>query len=103
MIRTGLVAMVGCLAGCANFEPYHRTDVWYPSGSNAGNIAAMAVDPADLIHGRGGKAGDAPQAAGAIDRIWEGHPKPLGSTGGTSSAAGGAPAGAAAGPGAQSQ
>jgi len=43
------------LAGCDgdyNKEPYQRTDVWYPTGANAGNLAAQAVNPADLIRGR---------------------------------------------------
>jgi hypothetical protein len=98
MIRTFLFVMVAFAAGCANVEPYHRTDVWYPTGSNAGNIAAMAANPNDLIRGRSGQQGDARQAATAIDRIWEGHPKPLGIAGATP-----APTGAAAGPGAPGQ
>jgi type IV pilus biogenesis protein CpaD/CtpE len=98
MIRIGLTMVVVFVAGCANFEPYHRSDVWYPTGSNAGNIAAMAADPNDLILGRSGKEGDAPQAGAAIDRVLDGRAKPLGITSSTS-----APAAAAAGPGAQNQ
>lgn len=65
------------LAGCANKEPYQRTDVWYPTGSNAGNIAAMAVNPNDLIRGHGSLTTDAVPATIAVDRILLDHPKPL--------------------------
>jgi hypothetical protein len=98
MIRTGLAIMVVAVAGCADSEPYHRTDVWYPTGSNAGNIAAMAARPGDLILGRSGKQGDAQQAAEAIDRVWQGNAKPLVTTGGPSASAGGAPAAGTAAP-----
>jgi hypothetical protein len=98
MIRTGLAVMVVFATGCAKFEPYHRTDVWYPTGSNAGNIAAMAAHPNDLILGRSGNEGDARQAADAIDRVLDGRARQLGTMSSTS-----APVGAAAGPGAQNQ
>lgn len=90
MTRICLGMMVGFLVGCANTEPYHRTDVWYPTGANAGNIAAMAVRPSDLILGRSDNEGDARQAAGAINRVWEGQTKPLSSTSSPSVSAGGA-------------
>jgi type IV pilus biogenesis protein CpaD/CtpE len=77
MIRVSGIMLVVFVAGCANSDPYHRNDVWYPTGSNAGNMAAMAVRPSDLIHGRNGDEGDAHQAALAIDHIWLGQPKPL--------------------------
>jgi hypothetical protein len=91
------VMLVVCAAGCTNYVgPYDRTDVWHPTGSNAGNLAAMAVRPTDLIRGKNGQQGDARQAATAIDHVWQGHPQPLGA--GTETPAPGA--GAAPGPGA---
>jgi hypothetical protein len=80
MIRISGIMLVLFVAGCANSEPYHRDDVWYPTGANAGNMAAMAVRPSDLIHGRNGNEGDAHQADLAISHVWFGQPKPLGTT-----------------------
>jgi type IV pilus biogenesis protein CpaD/CtpE len=77
MTRISPALLVLLVAGCANTDPYRRTDVWYPTGSNTGNIAAMAARPGDLILGRSGKAGDARQAVGAIDRVWQDRRKPL--------------------------
>jgi type IV pilus biogenesis protein CpaD/CtpE len=95
MIRIGSIILVVFVAGCANSEPYHRNDVWYPTGSNAGNMAAMAAGPSDLIHGRSGPEGDAHQADLAISHVWLGQPKPLG----TASAAASSSTGGAAGSG----
>jgi type IV pilus biogenesis protein CpaD/CtpE len=94
MMRIHFLVPVLLLAGCTTFDPYQRKDVWYPAGTNAGNIAAMAANPHDLIVGRGESEADAHQAAGAIDRVWMDRPKPLLSTG---SAAPGAAATAAPG------
>jgi hypothetical protein len=77
MTRIMLLMLVLAAAGCAASDPYRRTDVWYPTGANAGNIAAMAVRPHDLIVGRSATGGDAHMAADAVDRIWQGKPKPL--------------------------
>ncbi len=74
------VALVwGCiaLAGCSATEPYQRTDVWYPTGANAGNLAAMAARPRDLIVGRGASGSDGNEAASSVDRLWRGDTKPL--------------------------
>ena len=91
MTRILLAASVLVIAGCADNDPYRRTDVWYPSGSNAGNIAAMVARPSDLIAGHGVQGTDARQSVGAIDRVWLDRPKPLvSSAGGTPGAAGGA-------------
>lgn len=96
MTRIILAASALVVAGCTGLDPYHRTDVWYPSASNAKNIAAMVARPTDLIAGRGTQGGDTHQAVGAIDRVWLDRAKPLVPTGGgTSAAAGtGAPGGA---------
>jgi type IV pilus biogenesis protein CpaD/CtpE len=90
MTRIILTTLVLLVAGCANTDPYRRTDVWYPTGSNAGNIAAMVARPNDLILGRTGNAGDARQATSAIDRVWQDRAKPLASETGSSSAPSGA-------------
>jgi type IV pilus biogenesis protein CpaD/CtpE len=86
------------IAGCANSDPYRRTDVWAPTGSNAGNIAAMVADPNDLIHGRSDNTGDAQQGAAAIDRVRQDRTKPLPGSSGAAPSASSAPA-AAPGPG----
>jgi pilus assembly protein CpaD len=93
MRRIALASLVIFVGGCTNSEPYHRTDVWYPTGSNAGNIAAMAARPGDLILGRNGGEGDAHQAESAISRVSQDRPKPLSGTSGTSSAGGAAASG----------
>lgn len=113
--RTVLAAGAGAivllaLAGCMDRDPYRRTDVWRPTGSNAANIAAQVADPHDLIRGRG----DVPRAnaepsARAVDRINTDRPKPLrsfgpssgdsGSSGGGTSGGSGGGSGAAGSPG----
>jgi len=94
MMRIHLALLVLLLAGCANTDPYRRADVWSPTGANAGNIAAMAANPHDLIFGRSANGADAHQAAGAVDRVWLDRTKPLLTTG---TAAPGGGGGAAAG------
>ena len=91
MTRTILVMSIGLIAGCTRLQPYNRDDVWYPTGSNAGNMAAMAVRPSDLIHGRNGDEGDAHQAVLGINRVWGGQAKMLG-TAPSTPGAGAAPA-----------
>lgn len=92
MTRNALLMLVLVVAGCDSIEPYRRTDVWYPTGANAGNIAAMTVRPRDLIVGRHRSGTDSREAAGAIDRLWQEPTKPLPKGTGTSSAAAGATA-----------
>ena len=89
----GVAIILGLLAGCADRDPYRRTDVWYPSGVNAGNIAAMVANPNDLIRGRGVQTWGGKEAATSVDHIWTDKPKPLldpsgGSSGGGSGGAG---------------
>ena len=69
--------LLGLLGGCEDRDPYHRTDVWYPSGVNAGNIAAMVVNPADLISGHGVQRSDGQEAVTAVNHVWQDKPKPL--------------------------
>ncbi len=51
--------------------------MWQPEGVNAGNIAAMAVDPHDLIRGQGTSGPGWKTGADAVDRLWQGKPRPL--------------------------
>jgi type IV pilus biogenesis protein CpaD/CtpE len=98
MTRIRLVLLVMAVAGCASSDPYRRTDVWAPTGSNAGNIAAMVADPNDLIHGRSDNTGDALQAVGAIDRVRQDRAKPLTGLSDTAAPAASAPPAAGAPP-----
>lgn len=70
-------ALLVMLAGCEERDPLRRTDVWYPTGANAANIAAMVANPSDLIRGRGARYGDGTEAAAAVDRLWTDKTKQL--------------------------
>jgi hypothetical protein len=95
--------LLGLLGGCEDRDPYHRTDVWYPSGVNAWNIAAMVANPADLISGHGVQRSDGKEAVTAVDRVWQDKPKPLpavtGAGGGSSGSGSGSSSGSGAGTG----
>jgi type IV pilus biogenesis protein CpaD/CtpE len=88
----GAIVMLGLLGGCEDRDPYRRTDVWYPSGANAGNLAAMVANPNDLIRGHGAQSSDGKEAATAIDHIWADKPKqlpdPTGAQGGSGGGSG---------------
>ena len=82
-----VLAVVACLtmlAACDNRDPYKRDDVWYPSGSNAANLAAQVANPADLAGGRGDPRAYAPAQLKAVNRILTDAPRALigGGTGG---------------------
>jgi hypothetical protein len=72
-----LAGVLALLSGCDALEPYNRADTWHPTGANEANLAAMAVNPADMVHGRGTTASDGMAAAAAIDRLRRDHVKPL--------------------------
>ncbi len=82
MTRLALAAAV-LLAGCQGTEPYSRANAWQPTGANAGNIAAMAARPTDLLGGRGMARSDARQGADAVDRVWQGRARALPATSST--------------------
>jgi hypothetical protein len=70
------ISLVG-LTGCNQIDPLKRPYMWEASGVNDQNIAAMAVNPADLVHGR-----DAPQRrviveSDGVTRLWTGKQLPL--------------------------
>ena len=77
MTRTCLAVLALTIGGCVEADPYRRPDVWYPTGVNSGNIAAMVAKPRDMIVGRGVNETDARQAVGGIDRIWLDGPRVL--------------------------
>jgi len=64
-----LAGTVVTLAGCADLDPYHRQDVWYPTGASHGNVAAMLANPQDMIRGHGDAKVDGAAAEGAITRL----------------------------------
>jgi type IV pilus biogenesis protein CpaD/CtpE len=75
--RLLLLLSLATLAGCESRDPYMRTDVWRPTGANAGNIAAMVANPRDLIQGHGVAREDTKAAALAVDHVWTNQPMPL--------------------------
>ena len=86
------------LAGCDQRDPYLRTDVWKPTGANAGNIAAMVADPNDLIRGHGTMINDTSEPALAVGHIWSDQPKSFTpGAGGGSGGAGGSGSGGSGG------
>ncbi|HTW73176.1 MAG TPA: hypothetical protein VME47_25085 [Acetobacteraceae bacterium] len=85
VLAAGLVG----LAGCQPPDPYLRTDVWNPTGANAGNIAAMVANPEDLIHGHGTPTVDAHEPTLAVGHVWNDQPKTLSSTSSGSSGSSG--------------
>jgi hypothetical protein len=95
-MRVGLVMSVMTLTACQEMDPYARTDMWQPTGANAGNIAAMVANPHDLINGRGVTTVDSKASNIAIGHVWSDTPKPLLDPGGASSS-GGSAGGAAGG------
>lgn len=88
IIRFGMVIGVLMLTACQDMDPYTRTDMWQPSGANAGNIAAMVANPYDLIRGRGVTIVDSKESNIAIGHIWSDTPKALLDPGGASSSGG---------------
>jgi len=78
MHRLGSFGVLAVLAGCATTDPSLNGRGWQPSGVNETNIAAEAVNPADLWNGReltGGSDGE--QAAAAVLRLRTGRVKTL--------------------------
>lgn len=88
--RTSLALLVLLpLAACAGRDPYERDDVWKPTGSNMGNIAAMVANPHDLIEGRHANRGDTKASTVAIQHVWEGQVQPLGGSSSSGSSSSG--------------
>ena len=88
LLLTGLLL----LTGCADRDPYRRTDVWRPTGANAANLAAMVANPHDLAGGQGSSRQLAKAPERAVEHIWTGAGA-SGAVGGGAAAAGGGGAG----------
>jgi hypothetical protein len=78
-------------AACSLTDPTVREGYWHPRGVNEGNLAAMVVDPHDLVQGRSSNFSDGTLAANAVDRLYRDKVRALPDTtlgvGGTSAAA----------------
>ena len=84
-LLSGALGLMGCLtllAGCGSRDPYRRDDVWYPTGANAANLAAMVAKPNDLAAGHGDQRQPASTHVMAAERIQLDQPKKLLSSGG---------------------
>lgn len=97
ILRCALLAAVLSVAACQEMEPYARTDMWQPTGANAGNIAAMVANPYDLLHGRGSDRTDSNEPVLAIHRVNTDHTKALLDPGGLSSSSSGSSGGGGSG------
>jgi hypothetical protein len=65
------------LAGCDQIDPLKRPYMWEATGVNARNIAAMAANPADLVHGRDTARRRVAMESDGVDRLWSGKALPL--------------------------
>jgi type IV pilus biogenesis protein CpaD/CtpE len=100
LITVVLAAAAVMLAGCEDLDPYHRQDVWYPSGATQANLAAQVANPYDMVRGHGVSTSDGELAAAAVTRARQDHVKPLlnpNSTGGGGGGGGGSSGGGATG------
>ncbi|GAC1340316.1 MAG: hypothetical protein NVSMB18_10110 [Acetobacteraceae bacterium] len=86
MTRLMSVLLVLCAGGCAANDPYRASDRWQPTGANAGNLAAMAATPRDLVAGRSRRSGSGRPEIDAVERLWDGRARPLASVTGPSAA-----------------
>jgi hypothetical protein len=92
--------LLALLSGCEATRAFDRASAWHPLGINDANLAAMVVNPADLVHGRGTGDSDGQAAAAAVHRLRSDHVKPLSGAsgnGGSDASGGDASGGAAAG------
>ena len=69
-------ALLG-LAGCELTEPYDRIGTWRPTRAPETDIAAMVVDPHDLVRGVDYAPGDATAATAAVERYRTGRVRVL--------------------------
>jgi hypothetical protein len=82
------------LSGCNQIDPLQRPYMWHATGINEQNIAAMAVNPNDLVHGRETSQRKAVTESDGVTRLWTGHTLPLltdtpGASASTSTSSGG--------------
>lgn len=100
-VTLGATAAITLLAltGCNQIDPLKRDYMWHATGVNEHNIAAMAVNPHDLVRGRDTARRRVVVELEGVERLWSGRPYPLPTSGG---AAGGAASGGASGGGGSS-
>jgi len=72
-----VLAVGGCSGGLPGLDTIPPDSGWQPQGVNAANIRAMAAHPADLAEGRGDPGALGAESEPAVERLWNGHPKPL--------------------------
>jgi hypothetical protein len=91
---------LAALTGCAPGPPPTQATEWRPIGANDANLAAMVVDPLDLVNGVPSLVADGSVTANAVARYRANKLKALLDSGvSTVTATGsGTPAAAAAGP-----
>lgn len=82
------------LTGCDQIDPLKRPYMWHATGVNEQNIAAMAVNPSDLVYGRDTAQRRVILESDGVTRLWTGHQLPLlsdepGAAASTSSSTGG--------------
>lgn len=94
-LRAAAAISLLALAGCNQIDPLKRPYMWQATGINQENIAAMAVNPADLVHGRDSSRREVVLESDGVTRLWTGKQLPLltdtpgASTSGSSSTGGG--------------
>jgi len=78
-MRPLLLLLLLLPAACSNpqVDPFTRSGMWLPQGSNSRNLAAMVANPDDLVQGRGSTGANSPLAIAAVTRLMEGKAKPL--------------------------
>jgi type IV pilus biogenesis protein CpaD/CtpE len=100
--RPVLFALLTLLGGCSR-DPYKRTDVWRPEGTNDVNLAAMVANPNDLIRGQSDTGPQYKLGTHAVEQLWHGAAGGgaagggAGASGAASGGGGGAGSGAGAG------
>lgn len=72
-----LLVLALLAGGCSLVDPTLRPGTLMVDTAPTENAAAMAVDPYDMIHGRGSVGSDGALAAGAVDRARADAVKPL--------------------------
>ena len=88
MLRSPAIVVALLLAGCAETDPYQRTGMWQPVGANTLNLAAMVVNPNDLLRGRGTTATPGIEAVPPVLRYWANRPTVLPTTSSQAASAG---------------
>ncbi len=72
-----LLVFAGGTSACSQLDPYSRTGMWQPEGTNSVNLAVMAAYPRDLLRGHGDPGPQPVLATAAARRLLAGVPKPL--------------------------